>query len=269
MMDIFSTPIADQDEVEKLLDELPVAVNKKSFANFVLGFPRNYLISTPRVEIVKHYFLMENLGGKMVVSFLSREHDLWKLHLVARDRYSLFARIAGTLSCFGMNIVSAQACSNTTSLVLDIFQFSDPDKRFENDTNRHKFRHFLEAVIEGKKELEPLLEERQQQMVPLTREPFTTTTDNTVHPSATYLALDCHNHFGLLYLVSSVIYQEGHDIEIAYIQTLGQQVHNEFYLTHQQKKLTSTMQKTLKVNLASLARHHFFAPGPETRPKRF
>lgn len=269
MMDIFSTPIADQDEVEKLLEELPVAIHKKNFADFVLGFPRNYLISTPRVEIVKHYFLMENLGKKLVVSFLSREHDLWKLHLVARDRHFLFSRIAGTLSCFGMDIVSAQACSNTTSLVLDIFQFSDPDKHFENDTNRHNFRHFLEAVIEGRKTLKTLLEERQQQMAPLTKEPFAATTDNTVHPSATYLALNCHNHFGLLYLVSSVICQEGHDIEIAYIQTLGQQAHNEFYLTHQQKKLTAPMQNTLKVNLASLARHHLFAPGPETRPKRF
>ena len=264
MIDIFSTPIADQDEVEKLLDEFPVDVNKKNFADFVLGFPRNYLISTPQIEIVKHYFLMENLGKKPVISFLSREHNLWKLHLVARDRHCLFSRIAGTLSCFGMDILSAQACSNATSLVLDIVQFSDPDRYFENDTNRHKFRHFLEAVIEGKKELPPLLEERRQQIVPLTKSPFAVTTDNTLHPSATYLALDCHNHFGLLYLVSSVICQEGHDIEIAYIQTPGQQAHNEFYLTHQQKKLTATMQKTLKANWALLAKHQFFTPSTET-----
>lgn len=256
MVSSLSLPITDAKEVEALLDELPIAVKREHFVNFVLGFPRKYLVSTPRVEIVKHYLLMEGLGDKPVISSLSREKDLWKLSLVTRDRRFLFSRICAGLSCFGMNIVEAQAFANANSLVLDTFQFLDSENYFGDDEHRRNFHHLMEEVVEGNKDLEPLLRRRWEQIMPSELEAFAVELDNDTHPSATRLALDCHDHFGLLYLVSRCISEGGYDIEIAYVQTPGREVHDEFYLTHKGAKLTPSMQETLKEKLALLGEHY-------------
>ena len=115
MLDSLSSPITETLEVEALLDELPIAVERGHFIDFVRGFPRKYLVTTPRVEIVKHYFLMEGLKEKDIISSLSRGREFWKLSLVTRDRESLFSRICGCLSCFGMDIFEAQLVKTTTN----------------------------------------------------------------------------------------------------------------------------------------------------------
>ena len=116
-------PITEPEEIVALLDELPLAVDRDSFVGFVRGFPRGYLVNTPRLEIVKHYLLRQNLGDKQVISSLSPQNGFWRLLLLTRDRRKLFSRITGTLSCFGMDISLAEAFSNANSMVLDTFMF--------------------------------------------------------------------------------------------------------------------------------------------------
>lgn len=250
-------PVTDVQEAESLLQELPIAVDKEHFSNFVLGFPRKYLVSTPRIEIVKHYLLMEGLGHQSVISSLSQDGQLWKLCLVSRDRKFLFSRFAGTLSYFGMNIVSAEAFANANSLVLDTFYFSDPANYFSQGNHKQQFQHFLEDVVQGKTQLEPLLSKRWDQVMLSKDEPLSVQFDNDSHPSTTRLTLDCHDHFGLLYLVSRCISEEGHNIEMAYIETPGHRVHDEFYITFEGSKLSPSQQQDLKTQLTHLGARYF------------
>jgi len=252
MSDSLSSPITEKLEVEALLDELPIAVKRGHFIDFVRGFPRKYLVATPRVEIVKHYFLMEGLKEKDIISSLSRGREFWKLSLVTRDRESLFSRICGCLSCFGMDIFEAQAFANAQAFVLDTFQFQDPEHFFDSDNNRRSFHYLMEEVIERKKSLEDLLRRRSSQFTDLPFEVLDAQTDNDSHSLATRLTLNCSDHFGLLYRISRCISEKGHDIVIAYVQTSREEVHNEFYLTHQEEKLTEEMQKILRDELACL-----------------
>src|SRR5207245_873124 len=130
----------------------------KVFGRFVLGFPRRYLEETPRAEVVKHYALAGSLGTRPVISSLARSDTLWKLCVITRDRRFLFSRIAGALSCSGMDIVAAEAFTNASALVLDTFRFRDDDGGFEESGPRRRFQVFLEEAVEGKVELEPLLQ---------------------------------------------------------------------------------------------------------------
>ena len=260
-IDPLSLPIVDKAEVEALLDQFPIAVNREEFVKFVLGFPRKYLQVTPRVEIVKHYFLMEGLAEKPVISSLSNEEDLWKLSLVTRDREFLFSRICGSLSCFGMSIVEAQALANAHATVLDTFQFVDTENYFSGDENRRNFHHFMEEVVEGKQDLESLIEKRHQQIASSELRSFEVQLDDDSHPSATRLSLDCQDHFGLLYLVTHCISEEGHDIIIAYVNTPGPHVHDEFYITHDQRNLTVPMQENLKRKLTLVGKQYLTLKG--------
>ncbi len=224
-------PITDVSEVEALLEELPIAVQGERFTRFVLGFPRKYLISTPRAEIVKHYLLVESLADRPVISSLAKEGALWKLCLVTGDRKFLFSRLAGTLSYFGMHIVTAEAFANVNSLVLDTFHFADRKSYFAETNPRQNFQHFLEEAVQGKTDLESLLKTR--------------------------LILDCPDHFGLLYLVSRCISEEGHNIEMAYVETPGNRAYDCFYLSHRGGKLSESMQRELRTRLKHLGERLF------------
>ena len=254
-------PVTDIREVETLLEELPIAVQGEHFTRFVLGFPRKYLISTPRAEIVKHYLLVESLAGRPVISSLAKEGNLWKLCLVAHDRKFLFCRLAGTLSYFGMHIVTAEAFANVNSLVLDTFHFTDRKSYFAEANPRQHFQHFLEEAVQGKTDLESLLKTRLNRVTITDNKRLQVELDNHIHPSATRLILDCPDHFGLLYLVSRCISEEGHNIEMAYVATPSNRAYDCFYLTREGGKLSESMHRELRSKLRRLAERLF-------RPKR-
>jgi [protein-PII] uridylyltransferase len=263
VIDSGDLPIADPAEVREFLRGLPLALDR-AFADFVLGFPRKYLAGTPRAEIVKHWGLAASLGTRPVISSLSRDGGLWKLSLIARDRKFLFSRIAGALSSSGMDIVAAEAFANAGEVVLDTFRFADPGRRFEVDEERRRFQGFLEDVVVGKVPLEPLLHPRLAALPPAPGETLDVRMDDESHPTATRLRLDCRDRFGLLYLVSRAISEAGFDIEMASVQTPGQRVHDEFYLTRGKRRLDAGEQQELARRLSELGDRYFRRAGTRT-----
>ena len=217
-------------EVEAFLKSIPFSVDRPGFLSFALGFPQRYLATTTPPEVVRHYALMESLGGRAVISAIAREDEVWKLSIVAKDRRALFSRIAGALSCFGMNIVAAEAFANANSLVLDTFRFADPEGLFKDGGERRRFQVFLEDVVEGKADVEAELA-KHPEAPSLRTDPLILEWDDDVHPTATRLSIGGRDRFGLLHRLSRAIADSGLDIEMAYIDTPGEQVKDEFFLT--------------------------------------
>ena len=244
-------PVTEDGEVRALLRRLPLAVDVESFSRFVLGFPRKYLTSTSPVEIVKHFALVESLGPRSVISSISRDTHLWRMCVVARERSSLFARIAGTLSCFGMNIVNAEAFANANSLVLDTFGFTDPQAHFEEDGQRRRFQVFLEDVVDGKADVEAALQRHPEAGRPPAG-PLSVKWDGDAHPTATLMVLGGQDRFGLLYRVSRSLSESGCSIEMAYIDTVGGEVRDKFYLARAGNKLTPDEQQEITARLEAL-----------------
>ena len=256
MIDSGDLPIADPAEVQAFLRGLPLALDRE-FTRFVLGFPRKYLALTPRAEIVKHCGLMASLGTKAVISSLARDGEHWKLSLVTRDRRALFSRIAGALTCHGMNITAAEAFANSSAVVLDTFRFTDDERHFDEDTQRRTFQSFLEDAVEGKVALEPLLRERLGRLAPVPEAALAVEMDNDSHPSATRVRLECRDRFGLLYVVSRCISEAGLDIEVASVQTAGARVHDEFFVTQAGGFLGGPARDDLARRLADLGERYF------------
>jgi len=246
-------PITDAREVAAFLQRVPLAVDRGHFVEFVLGFPHKYLSSTPATDVLKHYMLMESLRDKAVISWVSGDRPLTKLCLVARDRRALFSRIAGTLSGFGMDIVGAEAFANANSLVLDTFTFVDPQRRFADDNERRQFQVQLEEVVEGKGDVDAPLRERLALVTrALAAAPLRVSFDGDLHPQATGVTVRGPNHFGLLYLLSRCFAEGGYNIELAYVETPGEQVQDQFFLTRAGEKLTPEMQEDLRGRVARL-----------------
>ncbi len=253
MTEAIYLPVTEKREITALLDELPLAVDREHFIQFVLGFPRRYLVNTARLEIVKHYLLGENLGERNVISSLYFQEGFWKLILLTRDRERLFSRITGTLSCFGMDIRSAEAFSNANLLVLDTFLFADPHGHLEQRVSRDDFQHLVEEVVEGKRDIELLLRQHLDEVAFDKYEVMEAGFDNEIHPSCTRLRVVCRNHVGLTYLLSHCISTEGFSIEMAYVGTTPDTSEQQYYIQRQGGKLTEAMQADLKRKLESLA----------------
>ena len=267
MLDSPHLPLTDPREIEALADDLPMAVDRDNFLQFVLGFPRRYLQKTPQMEIVRHYLMMDALGDKMVISSLYAQDGLWKLSLFTRDRTHLFALISGTLSCFGMDIVYAESFVNARAFVLEGFSIQDSHNHLAETGHSQKLLYFLEDVLEGKRDLESQLKRRWDRMQEQVQATIRVEFAAECHPSNTLLRLSCEDRFGLLYLASRCISDLGHNIETAYVETTDRQVCDEFYLTHRGSKLTPQQQQKLARKLARLG-NDSFAPGSSSVSSR-
>jgi [protein-PII] uridylyltransferase len=179
---------------------------------------------------------MEGLGRRGVITSLARDAARWRLCLVSRDRSFLFSRIAGSLLAFGMNIESAEAFANANDLVLDTFHFADRGDRFADDAERRRFQAFLEDAVLGKVDLAATLAEAGE----ATGEgeaSLMLSWDDDAHPAATRLVVEGRDRLGLLYALSRRISEAGYGIEMAYIETPGERVRDEFYLVGPAGKL--------------------------------
>jgi [protein-PII] uridylyltransferase len=255
-------PVTEPGEVREFLARLPLAVDRDHFTRFCLGFPRRYLATTSPVEIVKHYALVESLGGRAAISSLSRENDLWKLCLIARDRTFLFSAIAGSLSLFGVNIVGAEAFANSNAMILDTFTFQDLEKRIEDGAERRRFQAFVEEVAEGKRDLEAELHGRRPGASLDGRPALALAWEDEAHPAATLLKVRGPDRFGLLYDLSRLLSDAGCSIEIAHIETVGGAVRDDFYLTRSGGKLDDESKSTLAARLTALGRAPAAAGSP-------
>ena len=258
------TPITDPAEVAAFVRGLPLAMDP-GFARFVLGFPHKYLLETPRAEVVKHYALAGSLGARPVISSLARAEALWKLCVITRDRRFLFSRIAGALSCFGMNIVAAEAFANASAVVLDTFRFRDLEGRFEDDALRRRFQVFLEEAVEGKADLEARLKERlEQEETPAAVFEADLEDEPALH--ATRLRLRGPDRFGLLYSISRRLSEAGADIALAEIETVAGLVRDEFLLTRAGEALGPEGRAGVEEALRGLATLTPPAAGSRTAP---
>jgi UTP:GlnB (protein PII) uridylyltransferase len=243
-------PVTDEHEVKAFLDRLPLAVDRERFTRFVLGFPHHYLRTTAAVEVVRHFGLVQSLGSRAAVSSLAQDGALWRLVVVAADRRFLFARLAGSLTVFGANIVSAEAFANTEDIVLDTFSLADTGGRFASAEERRRFQAYLESVIVGKVDLE-------KELAPETRRPVEAGSlaldwEEDVHPRASVLRVRGRDARGLLYAISRGLSDAGADIDLAHVVTEDGEVRDSFYLTENGAKLDAAARARVERSLRAL-----------------
>jgi [protein-PII] uridylyltransferase len=251
-------PITTRTEVLAFLKTMPIVVDSERFLEFVLGFPRRYLETTTAVEVVRNYTLMTCLGRRPVISALTAQEGRWHLAVMARDRHFLFGRIAGALSCFGLNILWAEAFANAHALVLDTFGFEDPGALFASALSRREFQIFLERLFAGEESLEAHLPTRVHESL---ASPLVVEWDDDAHERATLLGVSGRDHFGLLYRLSRALSEAGCNIEMAYLATPGGEVQDRFYLTLLGRKLTLLERRRLEDEFRSWSRAPSH-PGP-------
>src|SRR5581483_10710810 len=133
----------------------------KKLNAFLEGLPQRYLKSCSAETILQHFEMANKLGEDPVQIDLRRGRHWFELAVVTRDQPGLFAKIAGVLSSWGMNIVKANAFSDQAGVVVDTFLFTDRFRTLEvNLTEWERFKRSISAVVLGETDLDRMMRDR-------------------------------------------------------------------------------------------------------------
>jgi [protein-PII] uridylyltransferase len=216
---------------------------------FLQGFPVRYLRTHSEAEIDEHMALEAKSHKRGMAVDVRRLDSAWQLTLIAHDRPGLFASVAGTLSCFGMNILKAEAFANLRSLVLDTFTFADPARTLDlNPSEIDRLKATVERVLSGKADVKELLRNRPKPVLPSRKAGIAArvSLDSEASGTATLVEIVAEDRPGLLYDLATAISANGGNIEVVLIDTQAHKAIDVFYVTANGGKLNSEKQAAIR-----------------------
>jgi len=229
-------------------------VTSSRFKEFLEGFPQRYLLVHTAEEVMRHMQMADELGRDPVQVELKRGRHWYELTLVTGDRPFLFAKLAGVLAAWGMNIVKANAFSNEAGTVVDTLYFTDRFRTLElNLSEWDRFRRGVASVLLGEADLDKMLRDRQRSekgAIAKVKVETKIEFDDSCSSTSTLVQVIAQDRPRLLHRVASCLSREQCNIEIALIDTEGQMAIDTFYLTSGGMKLTVEHQKRVRAALS-------------------
>ena len=204
---------------------------QQEVARFIEGLPRRYLLTRTPDQICAHIETALRLDSDPNQVELRYAPGMSELTLITRDRPRLFASMAGVLAAWGMNIVTADAFSNSSGLVVDSFRFTDIFRTLElNESERERFIDSVRDVMSGRVNVETMLANRRRgrkvapKVVVATRVDF----DDSASTQSTLLQVVAQDTPGLLRALALTLAEQACNIEVALVRYGRRDGHRRF-----------------------------------------
>ena len=236
-------------ETDRIQDVPP---ELRHHATFIQGFPVRYLRAHPAEEITAHIRLYDRSRGNGVAVQLDTLPGAFQLTVIANDRPGLFGSLAGAISSFGMNIMKAEAFSNSEGVILDTFVFTDPKRALElNPPEAERLQDLMTRIALGKTEARRLFRNRPgPRLEPPALQPEIQF-DSEACESATLVEVMAEDRPGLLYALATVFFSSSCNIDAVLIDTKGNRALDVFYVARGGAKLSPELQHELREKLTA------------------
>jgi [protein-PII] uridylyltransferase len=240
---------SNEDHIKRIVLAASPDIDSRKLISFLEGFPKRYLLTHAPDEIVSHYRMHQHWNGAEPQIDLLKQNGYYQVVLLTLDRPSLFARVAGTLSFWGMNILKAEAFANKAGTVLDTFRFVDLFRTLEmNPAEKARLKRSLGDSISGEIDIRETMETKFR---PMTKTPKVKIQpsihiDDKCSSHSTVIEITTHDRPGLLYDISSNLAELECNIEVAIIDTQGQSAIDVFYVTQGGGKLSPILQARMR-----------------------
>ncbi|HEY0263322.1 MAG TPA: [protein-PII] uridylyltransferase [Granulicella sp.] len=242
--------ISSQDEselVHRIAALLPG--RRTELGQYLEGFPERYLRTKSPEQIRRHYGMSLRFAEDPVQLDFRYAPAVSEIALVTMDRPQLFASMAGALAAWGMNIVSADAFSNSRGVVVDSFRFTDTFRTLEMNASEHEaFVQSVHDVMSGTVPLDRLLSGRRRarRRAPMVVVEPRVDFDDEASSHSTLLQVVAQDVPGLLRALSLTLAAHGCNIEAALVDTEGETAIDVFYVTKTRAKLQPEEQEGLR-----------------------
>jgi [protein-PII] uridylyltransferase len=209
---------------------------------FDMMTPR-YLLSTGSNDIVHHLSLVQQLNKQLrheessafILDAKEQTPDgYWEVTFLAKDRPGLFSDLAGVLALKNLNILSANIYTWRDGTVIDIFRVSSPLDPIHPEDTWEKVRRDLDNIFKGKLSLAYRLGQKATPSILSERKkpsrPPKVIVDNESSDFFTLIEVFADDRVGLLYKITSTLFELRLDIRIAKIATKVDQIADVFYV---------------------------------------
>ena len=240
---------SNEDHIKRIVLAASPDVDSRKLISFLEGFPKRYLLTHAPDEIVSHYRMHQHWNGAEPQIDLLKQNGYYQVVLLTLDRPLLFARVAGTLSSWGMNILKAEAFANKAGTVLDTFRFVDLFRTLEmNPAEKARLKRSLGDSISGEIDIRETMETKFRPMAktPKVKIQPSIHIDDMCSSHSTVIEVTTQDRPGLLYDISSNLAELGCNIEVAIIDTQGQSAIDVFYVTQGGGKLSPILQAKMR-----------------------
>jgi [protein-PII] uridylyltransferase len=237
----------ETDRISQVPEDLP------GNAEFVKGFPLRYLRAHSAAEVEAHLQLFERSRPTGVAVKLDPLEGAYRVTVIARDKPALFASFAGAISSFGLDILKAEAFSNSTGVVLDTFVVADPKRMLQlNPSEADRLGDLLQRIALGRTDAHKLMRGRVLPEAAKRCQPPQVVFDSEACPTATLVEINTEDRPGLLYSLATVFTSNACNIDIVLVDTKGHRAIDVFYVAHEMRKLSPELQARLKEKLLAV-----------------
>jgi [protein-PII] uridylyltransferase len=214
---------------QRLDREKPEAVR-----GYLSRLPRPYVLAVEPEVAAEHFRLVGPPIGAAEVRTSTGSGErpgTYDVTVVAADRPGLLARIAGSLSLVGLNILSAQAFTTEDEVAIDRFEV-EPAFHGEVDEERwRRFRHTLRRALEGRLWLEERVREKRRHYPPPDVDvPTEIRVLDDASDFFTIVEVETANRIGLLHDLAHAFEDLRLDVHLAKVATYGPRVVDAFYV---------------------------------------
>jgi [protein-PII] uridylyltransferase len=221
---------------ERALAQLDADFPPSEVRRHLALMPERYLRATEATDIVRHFRLLQRLGGETLVTESHPSPHGTDLVVAARDHPGLFAQLAGTLTAEGLDILSVDVYTREDGIALDLFKVREiADPGGTRPEPGEAIEQALRAAASGRTDVAAAVEKGRGALRSRRRRhplaPPRIVFDAAASADRTVIEVRAADEPGLAYRIARVLSANGLDIGFAKIATDKSQALDVFYVT--------------------------------------